>query len=151
MQAGGETGETLCGQECPGRNTTGVKWPMTYKGARSPQIKVTFDYPYQSKMVSLDTSPREHGNYLFTHWQAWFKSTYLLPSRPRVLTSHYLTFSCFPNGPRFISLGSESCFTAYPRQQSVTVHLARQQGYQIMSPSAPSFQPCPKSIGKLQK
>lgn len=67
MQAGGETSETLCGQERLGSHTMGVKWPMTYKCARSPQIKVTFDYPYQSKMVSLDTSPREHGNYLFTH------------------------------------------------------------------------------------
>lgn len=67
MQAGGETSQPLRGQECLGSHTMGVKWPMTYKCACSPPIKVTFDYPYQSKIVSLDTSQREHGNYLFTH------------------------------------------------------------------------------------
>lgn len=104
MQAGGETSEPLCGQECLGSKTTWVRWPMTYKCACSPQINITFDYPYQSKMVSLDTNPREHSNYLFTHWQARFKSKHLILSHPRVLTSHHLTFPCFPNGSHFISL-----------------------------------------------
>ena len=151
MQAGGETSEPLCGQEYLGSNTTWVRWPMTYKCACSPQINVTFDDPYQSTMVSLDTSSREHSNYLFTHWQAWFKSKHLIPSHPRVLTSHYLTFPCFPNGPPFMSLGIKSCFTAHPCKQCVTAYLTSQQGYWIMSPSVPSSEPCPESLSKLKE
>lgn len=147
MQAGVETSEPLCGQECLGRNVTWIRWPRAHKCADITEIITTF------LSIWNDTSPRVHSGYFFTHCQSSVQKQTpctLIPKGVNQKCSHYLTSCYSPNMPHFTSLNTESCFTAHHCNQAVTLHLTSQQGYLIMRPSVPSPQPCPESSVTLQ-